>query len=133
MAANTYGVTASTVQEFFPIGVPFTGAANVDTAFVTSWIARVADDVRAAVAPSCANDADITSVHSPIAHSWLARTLAMGAAVRVMEVAGSESALLTTLRGEYADRIERLHRWPQTVLSDLASFTDRGGSWDMAR
>lgn len=133
MAANTYGVTATTVQAYFPIGVPFSGAANVDTDFVTAWIGRVADDVRSALYPSCPNDTDVTSVHSPVAYGWLQQTLAMGAAMRVMEVTGTDGTQLASLREDYVARMERLRRWPQTVLADLATFKDRGGSWDVSR
>src|SRR3972149_673310 len=105
MAANTYGVTYSTVQQFFPSAIPFAASARVDDGLVTSWIANISEDLRADLYPALTNDEDITSTAAPVAYGYMSRLLALGVAVKILQLSGGADTILTEqLIAEYADK-----------------------------
>lgn len=134
MAANTYGVTHATLQDWFPQAIRFAEAARIDSTLVTSWITRLSEDVRAALYQHHPNDEEITAASAPIAYAWLANTLAVGVAAKVGELAAeSDPATVEAWRNEYATRLERLTRWPKTVLGDLSTFRSTGWTVSLDR
>lgn len=135
MAANTYGVTYSTVQQFFPSAIPFAAASRVDDALVTSWIANISEDLRADLYPAMPNDADITTTQAPVAYGFMSRLLALGVAIKIAQLGGGADTLFVEqLIAEFDEKRKRLRDAPRSVLSDLSTFNkNRGGTVSLDR
>jgi hypothetical protein len=118
MAAETFGVTYSTLEErHFPNGITTSDSQTAATAA----IATIAAEVETLLRSHNVNPDEILEAHSPMTYRWLQNMVMKGAAAEFAMTAGRDASDLVTMwREDYRSLKQDLRNRPQEALVDLA-------------